>query len=253
MPPRHRTAQRTLNIAHRGASAAAPPNTLAAFDVAVQLGADGIEFDVRLCADGVPVVIHNGTVDATTDGSGAVADMTLSELKRLDAGSWFDPAFAGERIPALTEVLEALGGRMLLNVELKGGSLLNDRLERAVANAIEVYDLAEHVHLSSFNPLILRRLQGHAPHLSTGLLCTSPAWLKAAIGRAVAPQGLAALHPHHTLVDEGYVHWARQHGYRIYVWTVDDPTEMRRLIRAGVDGIITNVPDVLHGVLRGSR
>jgi len=249
MPPHHQTAQRTLSIAHRGASAAAPSNTLAAFEAALQQGADGIEFDVRLCADGVPVVIHDATVDATTDGSGAVSAMTLSELKDLDAGSWFDPAFAGERIPALTEVLEALGGRMLLNVELKGGALLDDRLERAVAKAIEHYGLAEQVLLSSFNPLTLRHLQRHAPHLSTGLLTASSAWLKGVLGRALASQGLAALHPHHTLVDEDYVRWARQHGYRVHVWTVDEASEMRRLIRAGVDGIITNVPDVLHDVL----
>jgi glycerophosphoryl diester phosphodiesterase len=249
MPLQHLSAQRTLNIAHRGASAAAPPNTLAAFEAALQLGADGVEFDVRLCADGVPVVIHDATVDATTDGSGAVGRLTLSELKELDAGAWFGPAFAGERVPALTEVLEALGGRTLLNVELKGGALLDDLLERAVAKAIEVHDLAEHVHISSFNPLMLRRLHRHAPHLSMGFLYTSSAWLEGVIGRTMAPQGLMALHPHHTLVDEGYVRRARQHGYRIHVWTVDEAPEMRRLIHAGVDGIITNVPDVLRDVL----
>jgi len=215
----------------------------------LQLGADGIEFDVRLCADGVPVVIHDATVDATTDGSGPVAKMTLSALKELDAGSWFDPAFAGERIPTLTEVLEVVGGRLLLNVELKGGALLNDRLERAVADEIECHGLADQVLLSSFNPLILRRVQRIDPLLSTGLLYTSTARPKIGISRLIAPRRQTAVHPHHTLVDEGHVRWARQHGYRINVWTVDDAAEMRHMIGMGVDGIITNVPDLLHGVL----
>ena len=249
MATNYQGAQRTLNIAHRGASAAAPPNTLAAFAAALELGADGIEFDVRLCADGVPVVIHDATVDATTDGSGPVANMTLSALRELDAGSWFDGSFAGERIPTLAEVLEAVGGRMQVNVELKGGALLNDRLERAVAAEIERHGLAEQVLLSSFNPLILRRVQRIDPLLSTGLLYTSTARPKIGISRLIAPRPHAAVHPHHTLVDEGHVQWARRHGYRINVWTVDDAAQMRRLIDLGVDGIITNVPDLFRGVL----
>src|SRR5512136_697214 len=108
---------RLLNIAHRGASAAAPQNTLAAFRKAVELGADGVELDVQLSADGAVVVIHDFTVDKTTDGTGRVAAKTLAELKALDAGSRFSPQFAGERIPTLAEVFEAIDGKLLVNVE----------------------------------------------------------------------------------------------------------------------------------------
>lgn len=246
---------RTLNIAHRGASAAAPPNTLAAFKKAVELGADGIEFDVHFSADGVPVVIHDFTVDATTDGSGRVADLTLAQLKQLDAGTRFDPAFTGERIPTLDEVLEAVrgrrgwGGELLLNVELKTTSPGDNGLERAVITLVEQHSLSRRVLFSSFNPFSLRRAKRIAPHIPVGLLYDQG--LSLPLRRAwlafLAPH--EARHPHYKMVDVRYMAWARRRGYRVNTWTVDDPAEMRRLVGLGVNGIITNVPDVLRSVL----
>ena len=246
---------RTLNIAHRGASAAAPPNTLAAFKKAVELGADGIEFDVHFSADGVPVVIHDFTVDVTTDGSGRVADLTLAQLKQLDAGTRFDPAFTGERIPTLDEVLEAVrgrrgwGGELLLNVELKTTSLGDNGLERAVITLVEQHSLSRRVLFSSFNPFSLRRAKRIAPHIPVGLLYDQG--LSLPLRRAwlafLAPH--EARHPHYKMVDARYMAWARRRGYRVNTWTVDDPAEMRRLVGLGVNGIITNVPDVLRSVL----
>ena len=238
-----------MNIAHRGASAAAPPNTLAAFEKAMELGADGVEFDVHLSADGVVVVIHDFNVDGTTDGSGRVAEMTLAQLKQLDAGSHFDPAFAGERIPTLEEVLEAVGSRLLLNIELKSTSLRDNGLERAVIAQVKRHNLDNRVLLSSFNPLSLRRAKKIAPHIPVGLLYSPslPLPLRRAWLAPLVPH--EARHPEHTMVDTRYVAWARRRGYRVNTWTVDDPDEMRRLIGLGVDGIITNVPNVLRGVL----
>lgn len=238
-----------LNIAHRGASAAAPSNTLASFEKAAGFGADGIEFDVHLSADGVPVVIHDATVDATTDGSGRVAEMTLAQLKQLDAGSWFDPAFAGERIPTLEEALETMGSRLLFNVELKSASLWGDGLERATVAQVKRHGLDERVLFSSFNPLSLRRIKRIAPHIPVGLLYAPnlPLPLYQVLLKALVPH--EACHPGYATVDAHYIAWARRRGYRVNVWTVDDPDEMRRLIRLGVDGIITNVPDVLRRVL----
>jgi len=246
---------RTLNIAHRGASAAAPPNTLAAFEKAIELGADGIEFDVHFSADGVPVVIHDFTVDATTDGSGRVADLTLAQLKQLDAGTRFDPAFTGERIPTLDEVLEAVsgrrgwGGELLLNIELKTTSPGDNGLERAVITLVEQHSLSRRVLFSSFNPFSLRRAKRIAPHIPAGLLYDQG--LSLPLRRAwlafLAPH--EARHPHYKMVDARYMAWARRRGYRVNTWTVDDPAEMRRLVGLGVNGIITNVPDVLRSVL----
>lgn len=247
MPDSFLSARRTLNIAHRGASAVAPENTLAAFEKAAEVGADGIELDVRLCADGVPVVIHDATVDGTTDGSGRVAKMTLTQLKQLDAGGWFDPAFAGETIPTLAETLAGVGKRLLLNIELKGEGMLDGGLTQAVVDLVEQYGLAERVLLSSFNPLVLRRVQRIAPQIPTGLLYAS-----ASLPRFVSlasPRPHTALHPHVSLVSADHVNWIRRRNYRMHVWTVDDPSEMRRLIECDVDGIITNVPDRLHDLL----
>jgi glycerophosphoryl diester phosphodiesterase len=241
--------EHVLNIAHRGASVAAPPNTLAAFEKAAELGADGVEFDVQLSADGVPVVIHDFTVDATTDGSGQVADLALAQLKQLDAGSYFDPTFAGERIPTLEEVLNAVGSRLLLNIELKTTSLRDTGLAQAVVAQVEQYGLGDRVLLSSFNPFSLRRAKRIAPHIPVGLLYApdlplplSRTWLAFLVPHE-------ARHPEHSTVDAQTMAWARRRGYRVNVWTVNDPDEMRRLIGLGVDGIITDVPDVLRSVL----
>src|SRR6266704_6290544 len=139
--------RRPLRIAHRGASARAPENTLAAFAEAVRLGANAIELDVHLTADGVPVVIHDGTVDRTTNGRGEVAAMTLKDLRRLDAGAWFSSRFRGERIPTLEESLEFARGRCAMNVEIKepparkrtahgAAAAAPDAVARAVALAV---------------------------------------------------------------------------------------------------------------------
>jgi glycerophosphoryl diester phosphodiesterase len=234
---------------------------MAAFEKARKVGADGIELDVRLCADGVPVVVHDATVDATTDGSGRVADMTLAQLRHVDAGSSFSPAFAGERIPTLAQVLEVWGGKMLLNVELKGVTPFDCGLERAVVDLIEKAKLGRQawtaspeltlspVLLSSFNPFALRRVQRINPHIPTGLLYSRRPWLSQHLARAIMPRPSEALHPHHSIVDGQQVDRARSHRKRLHTWTVDDPTEMRRLISLRVDGIITNAPDLLQQVL----
>ncbi len=244
--------ERVLNIAHRGASAAAPANTLAAFEKAIELGADGIEFDVHLSADKVPVVIHDFSVDATTDGSGRVSSLTLAQLEELDAGSYFDPAFASERIPTLEEVLETASERLLLNVELKSMSIRDNGLERIVIDQVERHGLGHdnRVLLSSFNPASLRRAKKIAPHIPVGLLYALdlPLPLRRAWLAPLAPH--EARHPEHRMVNARYVAWARRHNYRVNVWTVDDPGKMRRLISLGVDSIITNVPDVLQDVIK---
>ena len=245
--------EHVLDIAHRGASAVAPPNTLAAFRKAVELGADGVEFDVHLSADSVPIVIHDFRVDDTTDGSERVADLTLAQLKQLDAGFTFDPSFAGERIPTLGEVLETVGSQLLLNIELKTTSLRDNGLEQEVIGLVEQHGLDDRVLLSSFNPFSLRRAKRIAPQLSVGLLYAPdlPLPLRRAWLASLALH--EARHPEHTMVDAQYMAWARRRGYRVNVWTVNDPGEMRRLIRLGVDGIITDVPDVLRSVLESQE
>jgi glycerophosphoryl diester phosphodiesterase len=244
---------RPLNFAHRGACHEAPANTLAAFLLAVELNADGIEFDVHLSSDGEMVVIHDFMVDATTDGQGPVRDKTLSELKRLDAGSWFDPAFSGERIPTLGEVIDVVGQRLLLNIELKTASWRGEDLAEAVVRTVEENQLLERVVISSFNPLSLWQIRRLNPFIPIGLLYAPglPLFLRRPWFRhLLRPE---ALHPSHIMVDGDYMRWARGRGYRIHTWTVDEPGEMWQLVRQGVDLIITNRPDLLTDLLLAAQ
>ncbi|MCJ7735939.1 MAG: glycerophosphodiester phosphodiesterase [Anaerolineae bacterium] len=239
-----------LIIAHRGASAAAPQNTLAAFEKAIALGADGVELDVHLSSDGIPVVIHDFNVDATTNGHGAVTEMTLDELKLLDAGSSFSPEFASERIPTLAEVLTCLRPHdALLNVEVKSTSLRNTGLEDAIITLIREHRVAECVIFSSFNPVTLWRLKRLAPDVPAGLLYSMDLSLPLRQAWFAPLFKHEARHPHHSMVNAAYMEWAHRRGYMVNTWTVDHPVEMQRLITLGVDSIITNVPDVLRHLL----
>jgi len=243
-------AERPLNFGHRGASAWAPENTLSAFQEARELGAHGVELDVMLSADGEVVVRHEPELERTTDGHGRVQDKTLAELKSLDAGSWFGPRFAGERIPMLREVCAWAAQDMLLNIELKSVAIHRTLLEDKVVALVREFGLEERVVLSSFNPFSLRRVRQIAPELHTGLLYAPdlPVCLRRAWFRPLAQP--AALHPHYSMVTDSYLRWARAKGYRISVWGVDDVAEMQRLIAQRVDMIITNRPDALAGLLQ---
>jgi glycerophosphoryl diester phosphodiesterase len=240
---------RPLNFAHRGASYEAPENTLVAFMLAIELGADGIEFDVQMSKDDEAVVIHDFAVEKTTDGTGFVQDKTLAELKALDAGGWFDPIFAGERIPTLQEVIDTVGHRLLLNVELKSKSLRDDGLAATVVRTIEENHLLDRVVVSSFNPLVLRLVKQLNQWIPIGLLYAPDSALLLRRPWFRYLLSLDALHPHYSAVDAAYVHWAKKRGYRVNVWTVDGPGDMWQLMRRGVDAMITNRPDLLRQVL----
>lgn len=239
---------RPLNLAHRGACAVAPENTLSAFRRAIELGADGIELDVQLSADGAVVVCHNFEVDQTSNGHGRIVAKSLAELKELDFGGWFGPQFAGERIPTLDEVFDHLGPAVLVNIELKTESLRSSGLEAAVADLIARRRLYDRVIVSSFNPIALWRLRRLETRIAVGLLYApnlpiflARAWLRP----VVRPQ---ALHPEQTLVDASYLAWARRLGYAVNVWTVNEEAGMRRLIDLHVTAIITDYPDRLVAV-----
>lgn len=243
---------RPLNFAHRGASHEAPANTLAAFELAADMGADGVELDVHLSRDGELVVIHDFGLGTTTDGQGRVSHRTLAELKELDAGNWFDARFAGQRIPTLQEVIDAVGDRLLLNIELKVDGWQDNGLAAAVVRSVEENQLLDRVVLSSFDPLTLWRIRRINPWIATGMLYSPDMPLvlrKAWLRHLIRPN---ALHPYHTTADARFVRWAHDQGYRIHTWTVDEPEDMWRMVRQGVDLIITNRPDLLSMVLKAA-
>ena len=157
-------------FAHRGSSAHAPENTLAAFELAIRHGADAIELDAKLSADGHVVVIHDQTVDRTTDGTGKVRELTLAQLSELDAGSYFDIAFRREPIPTLEQVFQAVGYGILINVELTNYASPTDPLPEKVAGLVRKFGLEKRVLFSSFNPLALVRIRRILPEVPVGLL-----------------------------------------------------------------------------------
>ena len=226
---------------HRGFSAAAPMNTLPAFEMAADAGADGIELDVQLSGDGHAVVIHDFTVDATTDGSGQVSELSLSQLKALDAGSWFDAAWRGAQIPTLAEVFETVGERLLVNVEIKTLPPQDDGIEGVVADAIRQAGMEARVLVSSFNPLALGRFRAILPQVPLGRLTFSgmPAELSA-MWQSVPCE---ALHPGQDEIDEAFMIAARAGGYLVNTWTVNDEARARALASLGVDGIVSDHPD----------
>ncbi|HEY2525172.1 MAG TPA: glycerophosphodiester phosphodiesterase family protein [Candidatus Binataceae bacterium] len=230
-----------LTIAHRGASALYPENTLRAFIAAADLGADMCEFDVRMTRDGEVVVIHDATVDRTTDGRGRVASMSAAALGRLDAGVRFDAEFRGERIPTLAEVAEALGGRgCAMDVELKARGL-----EARVCEILRGCATAASAIVSSFDWVQLKIVARHDPGLRLALLGekTAPAMLEAA--QAMRAFAVA---PRFDIADAAFCAEAHRRGLAVYVWTVDEASAMRRMIAAGVDGIMTNEPGKLRQV-----
>ncbi|MGH2592002.1 MAG: glycerophosphodiester phosphodiesterase [Anaerolineae bacterium] len=239
-----------LNLAHRGASTYAPENTLAAFRRAAEMGADGIELDAKLSRDGAVMIMHDATVDRATDGSGRVSDLTLVELKRLDAGSKFDRQFAGERIPTLAEVIDAVGDRLLINVELTNYASRGDGLEFKVIDLIVERGLVDRALVSSFNPLSLRKVKRAAPQIVCGLL-TKPG-LRFTLRRALLAwliPGLDARHPYFSMIDANIVRKVHARGQKVNTWTVNEEAGMRRMIDVGVDAIITSRPEVLKRML----
>jgi glycerophosphoryl diester phosphodiesterase len=242
--------KRPLIFAHRGAYKVAPENTLPAFEAAIGLGADGVELDVQYSSDGALVIFHNTTLEKTSTGTGRVTSHTLAELRGLDAGSWFDPRFAGTRIPILDEVLELLKGKLLVNIELKALDRLASGLGADVVNAVRKHGMADQVVISSFNPFALRVAKRAGPEIECALLLAHdlPTWMLWGVTRRHSRAD--GLHPDLDMVDAAYLAWAKKAGMPVRVWTVDDEADMRRMIELGVDAIITNVPDALAAILR---
>jgi glycerophosphoryl diester phosphodiesterase len=232
-------------FAHRGARRVAPENTLPAFAAALDMGADGIELDVHRTADGRLVVIHDFFVDKTTSGQGEVAQMAYDDIARLDAGSHFAPCFAGTPVPTLAEVLDLVDNRCRINIEIKSLDLYGSDASDGVAAMIRYRNLYEQVIVSSFNPITLVKLRHLDPRIALGMLYGDemPAYFRQVwAGPPIRPE---AQHPHHHLVNEEYLAWARSIGAQVNTWTVNDGAEAQRLATLGVTTLITDVPDVL--------
>lgn len=238
---------RPLVIAHRGASGVAPENTMASFEQAVKFGVDMIELDVHGSKDGRLIVIHDSSTARTARGNpqGAVADLTLAQLKTLDAGVWKGPGFAGERMPTLDEVLAAFKGRAVFLIELKARGI-----EERVAQVIRGAGMEDGVMLQSFDAESVRIMHGLLPEAPAGVLYRDT-WIldPAGRGRRIVEQvlevGASFAGMNVGAVSAQLVRVLKDGGIDVFAWTADDDWVFTHLIQAGVDGIITNYPERL--------
>lgn len=236
-------------FAHRGASAHAPENTLAAFRLAVQHAADGIELDAKLTSDRQVVVIHDPTVDRTTGQRGSVAKLTLGEIRRLDAGSHYDPSFRGELIPTLGEVFESIGNKIWVNIELTNYTTPFDDLPWLVAEQVRLHHMSGRVIFSSFSPIALWRIHRLLPGEPIALLAYPGwrgAWARARLGSLLRTH---ALHIERSEATPSLLEALHRRGCRVHVYTVNQAEDMRSLFLYGVDGIFTDDPALARQVL----
>ncbi|HHW09286.1 MAG TPA: glycerophosphodiester phosphodiesterase [Firmicutes bacterium] len=244
-------------LGHRGAKGYAPENTLPSFEKAIELGANMTELDVHLSKDGALVVMHDDDVSRTTDGQGKIASLTLAEIKKLDAGSWFSPLFAGTPVPTLEEVVELVKGRILLNIEVKKTDHLYQGIIPKILDVLLKYDMVTQTVISSFQIEYLKEMKRILPAANLALLYKDEAL---AVKKAKASsdmdeavdivdvavrEGWNGLHCHLSQAYPALITKAHRHGIRVRAWNPNEPEQMRPLLTMGVDGIGTDYPDRL--------
>ena len=234
-----------LILGHRGARGHAPENTMASFQAALDMGADGIELDVQMTKDGKVVVCHDHSLERTSNGSGWLVEHTREELRALDFGSWFSPQFAGEKIPTLREVLKwAAPTRLIVNVEIKNGPVIYEGIEEKVSALIRECRMVERVIVSSFYHPSLLKMKQLDPMIKTGLLYASrpvDPWLQLRV------TDTDNLHPLWHYVDAAWASGTRPHGAKIFTWTINELRDWEHIKNMGVDGIMTDYPDRFVG------
>lgn len=231
----------TKIFAHRGAAGTHPENTMVAFYEAERVGADGIELDVQMTKDGALVVIHDETVDRTTDGTGWVKDFTYRDLQSLHAGYKFAEQYPTCPIPLLEEVLAWISGTsLLLNIELKNGLIAYDRLEEKVIDLVKHYQLEPRVIFSSFNHNSMARCRQLAPTIETALLYMERLYQPWQYVRVLGAKGL---HPYYRTVSESFVREAHLHHVRVRPFTINSEEAMNTMFRYKVDAIFTDYPE----------
>lgn len=238
--------RRPLIIGHRGAAGEAPENTLASFELAVRQGADGIELDVHLTADGEVVVCHDHTVNRTTDGQGRIDQMTVEQIKRLDAGCRYNERFRGQRIPLLSEVFAAMPAHVMINVEIKCG--YSGKLSERLLELLAAYGRLETTVLSSFSHKVLHRLKQDEPAIRVGLLYVADLVRHTALAETAGME-VYSLHPHYQSIGPEDVAEAKRCGLHVYPYTINEPEQLRQAVQAGCSGIITDFPARLKAIL----
>ena len=239
-------------IAHRGASAYFPENTMPAFEAALTMNAEMIELDVLLSKDGVPVVIHDAKLNRLTDRRGFVRDHTLAELKELDAGAWFDSKFAGTRIPTLEEVLQFAQDSIALNIEIKTGAVTDERdggIEEKSLELVQKYGMRDHILFSSFDYRAVEHLKQLQPDIPVALLYDRRQSTGRSPSELISDYNADAFNCSYRQLTKVRQEDLKAHHIPTFIYTVNQPGRMKTLIEKGITGLITNKPDVLREVV----
>lgn len=244
-------------ISHRGANIYAPQNTIPAFKKSLEIGVDGFETDIHITKDDELVLCHNYTIDETSNGKGSIAEMTLNGLRHYDFGSYFSEKFKGTKIPTMDEFLTLVESSdiSVLNIELKSPGKSETAIVSETIEKVKAHGLFDRLIISSFDPKLLVEAKEIDESCKTGFLY-SPSKKITYINKLIShPIEFAksinadALHPLFIFVDEKYVYNAHEAGLIVNPWTVDSVRSIEKMIKCGVDGIITNFPDVVKGIL----
>lgn len=237
----------SLNIAHRGFCSKYPENTMMSFEKAYNLGVDGVETDVQLTKDNVPIIMHDEEINRTTNGTGMVKDFTLKELKALDAGIKYSKEYAGLKVPTLDEFLDFYKDKnQIINLELKNSIVHYKGLEEIVLKKIYEYHLEKNVIISSFDHYSIKKCMEIDSNIKYGILYWDCIYHPEKYGHEL---GVDALHPEFNSIDEKIVRDAHALGLSINAYTVDKEEDLRKMIELKIDGIITDCPDVLKKLI----
>ncbi len=236
--------------AHRGRSEIVPENTMAAYEAAIEIEADFMELDVRRTADGTIVCIHDPTVERTTDGAGEVEELTLDELRALDAGAWKGEEYAGERIPLLSEVLEQIAPRLVIDIEIKQRGIAEQVVEE-----IQAAEAVRRVSVVSFDTDDLRTVRSAQPRISCGFITSGPEDSSAEAARDLIDEALECgagfISCHHANVAEVLVRECHLMGMILMAWTMDEREDIQRMIDLRVDALVSNLPGRVIEMLGG--
>ncbi|WP_425481232.1 glycerophosphodiester phosphodiesterase [Metabacillus lacus] len=253
-----------INVAHRGASGYAPEHTIASYELGRQMKADYIELDLQMTKDGVLIAMHDTTVNRTTNGTGNVKDMTIAEIKQLDAGTWFNvrnpekakAEYEGLKVPTLEEVFQHFGHSTHYYIETKSPNVYPG-MEKELLRLIEKYKLggpnarASKVLIQSFSPESLIMIHNMNPKLPLVQLLSTPSLGTAAAAELAAiKQYAVGVGPSFARINQDYVQQVRASGLQIHPYTVNTPENMRLALEWGVNGVFTDYPDVFHGVMK---
>ena len=233
-----------IRIAHRGASRIAPENTLAAFKEAIEIGVDAVELDLQGTADEQVVVIHDASLDRTTDQSGQIKETSLETIKQADAGTWFDPKFAGESVPTLPEALVSIADNAIALLEIKDVSIT-----KSVVRIVQNMDMVEQSVIISFHSSAIQTVRSLEPRLPTGYIIGSKENIEPIqLCQQLGLLGSSLLNVDHRLVTEDFIYEIRRRGITLWCWTVDDIDRMRELQELGIQGITSNRPEYFSRV-----